>query len=306
MHLYKVAAVLFVGTAFSLGQLDISRPESGLGTLPSGGNDQERASPNGTLSVSLYNNLANGTYAYVIGKDVYSRTIILQPDGIFFYPDANGATAPVKVTQDVKLPLGALGSTFSIDIPAFISSARIYFAVGELQLFIVSVNGEISLIEPSAIDPADPYTTIQWGFIEFTYISTGVWANISNVDFVGLPLGISLISTTGSVQSAAGLATNAITSICNDLDAQATKDGQPWNKLCQISSTGTALRILAPINYINEHPNAFNSYWTDYINQVWSAFVPVPLIIDTQMSTGKVLCQVSGDVLNCAGDNRGY
>ena len=95
-------------------------------------NSLNGTSANEILSLSLYNNMANGVYAYVIGKDVNNRVIILQPDGTFYYPDANGAAAPVKVTQDIKLPLGARGSTFSINIPAYISSARIYFAVGEL------------------------------------------------------------------------------------------------------------------------------------------------------------------------------
>jgi hypothetical protein len=256
--------------------------------------------------LSLYNNLANGVYAYVIGKDVNNRVIILQPDGTFYYPDANGAAAPVKVTQDVKLPLGARESTFSINIPAYISSARIYFAVGELQFFVVSVQGETTLVEPSAINPDDPSANINWGFVEFTYIQSGVWANISCVDFVGLPLGINLTSITGTVQSSAGLAANPVASICDDLYAQAMKDGQPWDKLCQRNNSGTAIRVLAPVNYINLNPDAFDSYWTDYINQTWLTYTTTPLIIDTQQSTGKVPCQVSGDVLTCAGDNRSY
>lgn len=239
----------------------------------------------------------------MVGKDINDRVIILQPDGTFYQPDAEGATAPVKVIQDVKLPLGALGSTFSINLPAYISSARIYVAVGELQFHI---NGDNSLIEPSPFNPTDPSAMVSWGFVELTHGTSGVWANISCVDFVGLPLGISLTSRTGTVQSTAGLTTNAVANICNELYAQAKKDGQPWNKLCQMSTTGTALRALAPIKYIDTNPNAFDTYWTEYINQVWKTYTSVPLTIDTQMSTGKVQCQVSGDVLQCAGDNRSY
>ncbi len=244
MHIFKVAAILFVGIATSFKQLDIApesnggrattvdrcngpvsvctRHSSSLGALLSGGiyrkqftrryfpnvsskdiiakvNSLNGTSANEILSLSLYNNMANGVYAYVVGKDVNNRVIILQPDGTFYYPDANGAAAPVKVTQDVKLPLGARGSTFSLNIPAYISSARIYFAVGELQFFVISVQGETTLVEPSAINPDDPSANINWGFVEFTYIQSGVWANISCVDFVGLPLGINLTSITGTV-----------------------------------------------------------------------------------------------------------
>ena len=258
------------------------------------------------LSISLYNNLANGVYAYVVGKDVNNRVIFLQPDGSFYRPDANSTTVPVRVTQDVKLPLGVRGSSLSIKMSAYISSARIYFAIGELHFFIVSVNGETTLIEPSVVNPADPSATIEWGFVELTYLPSGLWANISGVDFVGLPLGISLTTITGTVQSTAGLAANSVASICDDLYEQGMKDGQPWGELCQRSDTGTAIRVLAPINYIRSHPNAFSSYWTDYINKVWLLYTSTPLIIDTQLSAGKVQCQVLGDVLTCVGDNRGY
>ncbi|KAH9206330.1 hypothetical protein DL95DRAFT_487603 [Leptodontidium sp. 2 PMI_412] len=263
------------------------------------------AADNEILSISLYNNLANGVYAYVVGKDVNNRVVILQPDGTFYHPDANGATAPVKVTQDVKFPLGARGSTFSINISAYLSSARIYFAIGELQFFVVSVGGGTTLIEPSAVNPADASATTTWGFVELTHLPSGVWANISCVDFVGIPLGVNLTTITGIVQSTTGLTANAVASICDDLYEQAMKDDQPWNELCQRSDAGTAIRVLAPINYINLNPNAFSSYWTDYINQVWLAYTSTPLTIDTQLA-GKVQCQVLGDVLTCAGDNRSY
>ncbi|PVH69137.1 glycoside hydrolase family 64 protein [Cadophora sp. DSE1049] len=321
MHMFKVALILFAKIASCSGQLDIApefenrgatvvdrynSPVSVKKDRVAKINSLNVAADNETLSISLYNNLANGVFAYIVGKDVNNRVIILQPDGTFYHPDANGATVSVKVTEDIRLPLGAPGSTFSIKIPTYISSARIYFATGELQFFIVSINGETTLIEPSAVNPTDPSATINWGFIELTHLPSGVWANISCVDFVGLPLGISLSTIAGTVQSTAGLTANAVASICDDLYEQATKDGQPWNKLCQTNDTGTAIRVLAPINYIRSSPNAFSSYWTEYINQVWLFYTSTPLIIDTQLSRGKVQCKVLGDVLTCVGDNRGY
>lgn len=284
-------------------QENIKQPELCFGTNAPRENDSAKVD---SLRVDLYNNVTNRIYAYVTGKDVDNRVIILQPDGSFFYPDANGATSPFKITQNIKLPLGERGSTFSIKIPGYISSARIYFAVGELQFSIFSENGKTSLVEPSFVNPADPNSTLNWGFVELTYDSSGVWANISYVDFVGLPLGMSLTSQARNVQNAAGVPVNAVVSICKDLSEQAIKDSQPWNGLCQMGPSGTPIRVLAPTNYIMMNQDAFSSYWTEYINKVWLAYTSRPLIIDTQMSKGKIQCQVLGDVLRCVGDNRDY
>ena len=83
-------------------------------------------------------------------------------------------------------------------------------------------------------------------------------------------------------------------------------DGQPWGSLCQTDSSGKQLRVLAPADYVSQNPSAFSSYWTAYINQVWSTYTNQPLYIDTQVAAGVVKCQVTNNVLNCAGDNRGY
>jgi hypothetical protein len=260
----------------------------------------------GKLPLSLYNNLGAGVNAYITGKDINNQVVMLQPDGTFFYPNANGATTPQPVTQNVASPLGAKGSTTSITIPAYISAARIWFAAGNLQFYVVSAGGGTSLVEPSAVNPSDPSAAVNWGFVELTYNSDGVFANISYVDFVGLPLGMSLTSSDGSIQTAKGLVANAVSSVCNDLKAQAASDGQPWDQLCEVSSSGTPLRVLAPIDYISITPNAFSSYWTNYVDQVWSRYTSSALTIDTQAGAGKVSCQVSGGVLQCAGDNRSY
>ena len=258
------------------------------------------------LPLSLYNNLGAGANAYVTGKDINNEVVILQPDGTFFYPNANGATAPQQVTQNIAISLGAKGSTTSLTIPAYISAARIWFAAGNLQFFVISAGGGTALVEPSAVNPSDPSAAVNWGFVELTYNSSGVFANISYVDFVGLPLGMSLTSGDGSIQSAKGLATNAVSSVCSDLKAQAALDGQPWDQLCEVDSSGTPLRVLAPIDYTSINSNAFGSYWTEYVDRVWSQYTSSPLTIDTQAAAGKVNCQVSGNVLQCAGDNRNY
>ena len=45
--------------------------------------------------------------------------------------------------------------------------------------------------------PADPNIGIQWDFAEFTYNTAQLFANVSMVDFVSIPIGLTLTDTSG-------------------------------------------------------------------------------------------------------------
>lgn len=269
-----------------------------------------RQSTSGRLPLSLKNNLAGGNVnAYVTGLDSEGRIVMLRPNGKFYYPTATpDQTTPQQITAEVAIPLGKQGSTKRTAIPEYISSARIWFAEGELQFFTVwnPATNAPSLVEPSAANPADPSAGVNWGFIELTNTTSGIFANISYVDFVGLVLGIKLLDSDGGIQSAKGLRSNAAANICTSLAARAVKDGQLWNNLCMVNSDNTVMRAVAPNLHISTNPSAFEAYWTTHINRVWKQYTKSPLIVNTQSVAGNITCQVSSDVLNCEGDNRGY
>jgi hypothetical protein len=63
--------------------------------------------------------------------------------------------------------------------------------------------------------------------------------------------------------------------------------------------------VIAPSDYVASTPNAFSTYFNDYINDVWTSYTGNALIIDTQAAAGKVSCTVQNGLLTCAGDNRG-
>lgn len=118
---------------------------------------------------------------------------------------------------------------------------------------------------------------------------------------------MSLSTTDGSaIQSAAGLSANALSSICDSLKSQGQSDGQPWGNLCLADSNGNVLRALAPTDYMSSDNSAFDSYWSPYVDSVWSHYTTNTLNINTQASAGTVACTVQNDELQCAGDNRGY
>lgn len=267
----------------------------------------------GQLPLALVNKLASSNvHAYVTGLDANGALVMLQPNGAWYYPTAKDSTGvPALITGNVAIPLGAQGSTTSITLPGYISAGRVWFADGTLEFFtVMAATGAASLVEPSAVNPSDPSADVNWGFIELTNTAaSGLYVNLSYVDFAGLALGITMTDTSGNLYEARGLVNDAVTQICDELAAQAAADGQPWDQLCMYSSSGTALRALSPYNYLAGINNtAFENYWTSYINKVWTHYTTTPLTIDTQVSAGLVNCTVSTstNLLTCNGDNRGY
>ncbi|KAL1311427.1 hypothetical protein AAFC00_001588 [Neodothiora populina] len=268
------------------------------------------AASGGQLPLALVNNLASSNvHAYVTGLDPNGQLVMLKPDGSWYYPTSTSSGIPVAITENVAIPLGAEGTTKTITLPGYISSGRVYFADGTLKFYTVqAATGATSLVEPSAVNPSDPSANVNWGFIELTNTAAGgIYVNLSFVDFVGLPLGITLTDTSGGKNEARGLVTDAVEQICSELTQQAKTDGQPWDELCMYSSNGQPLRALSPYNYLAGLSNsAFSSYWTSYIDQVWAYYTRNKLTINTQAAAGLVSCSVTSGVLYCDGDNRGY
>lgn len=244
-----------------------------------------------------------------IGLNHFGNLVLLQPNGEYYHPTADpNSGVPQPIDGDVAIPVGGYGSSINVTLPTYISAARVWLADGNLQFFTVpGANGKASLVEPSAINPSDPSADVNWGFVELTNTKAGgIFVDISYVDFVGLVLGITLESSGAPLQTALGLSSNAVSSICAGLVAQAAIDGQPWGQLCEQNIDGQVLRVNAPIDYISVNPSAFENYWTDYVNQVWDHYTTNPLTINTQGSAGNVSCQVQNGQLQCEGDNRGY
>lgn len=278
------------------------------GTAP----ERLAAAVSASLPLALVNFIRAGPVtAYVTGKDSSGHPVILQNNGQFFYPTAQqGNPTPQQVTADIGIPLGAYGSTKNVVIPNFINSGRVWFAVGQLKFYSVWPSGATgpSLVEPAATNPQDPSAGVKWGFIELTTDSeTGIYANLSFVDFVGLVLGISLKTTDGRTLSAKGLKPGSLNPICDAMKAAGAKDGQPWGNLCMVDGSGNTLRVLSPQKYLSLNTPRFSAYWTNYVNSVMARYSKEPLFIDTPPEVaGRVSCTASGQTITCAGDNYGY
>jgi hypothetical protein len=261
------------------------------------------------LKFTVHNNFGGGLYAYVTGKDPTGAVVMLTTSGSWYYPNPGGSQQPIAIPTDAghAIPLSGSGTT-DFSIPDYISSGRVWISQGQLEFFTVTTgDGKPSLVEPSAVNPSDPSAGMNWGFVELTNTANaGIYANISFVDFIGLIISMRLRLGSGEVQTVEGLASNAVSQICNGLIAQTARDGQPWDKMCVTKSDGTPLRVLAPNMYVASNPGAMANYYTSYVDQVWAKYTNEDLIIDTQGQWGRVPCRVSGSNLVCRGDSIPY
>ena len=215
------------------------------------------------------NNFAGAINGYVTGLDADGSLVFLQSDGSWYYPTADSSeTTPTEITADIAIPV-AEGATTDITLPSYISSGRIYFANGDLKFFTVysSATGNPGLVQPSSTNPEDPNAGLNWGFVELTNTAAELYADLTYLDFVGLPLGLQLTAGDGTTTTVQGTNADAVTNICNALTAQAASDGQPWGDLCQ-TYNGEVIRVIGPQDYISLNPGMpTNAKWSLYVRK---------------------------------------
>jgi hypothetical protein len=257
------------------------------------------------VNVALTNTTTSGTvYAFVTGTAINNNNAVflLQADGQTPYYPVNPPANQSPLAVNCAIPLGALGSTVTITVPQ-LSGARIWFSIGAPLVFLLnqaqpgsSVPG---LVEPSPTNPTDPNIGIFWGFCEFTLNSSQLFANISYVDFVAIPIAMSLTNASGTTQLVEGIPQGGLNTVCQALIAQNATDGMGWDQLIvKSSSTGQVLRALSPNQGIAINPNLFSGYFEPYVNFVYQSHASAPISVDTQSSFGIVAGTVAGNDLN--------
>lgn len=258
-----------------------------------------------TLNFALVNTTgSNSVYAYITGQalDNNNALFLLGADGkTAYYPTSPSATM-TALSQDCAIPLGASGSTKTVTIP-HIAGGRIWFVRdGKLTFY---VNPGPALVEPSSSNPSDPNYNLYWDFCEFTWNTSQLYVNITDVDFVSLPIGLALTNTSGTTKSVQGLPSNALETICNALKAQNSKDNAGWDQLI-ISRNGSNIRAVSPNNGITLNNSLFRSYYDAYVDQVWSKYASTTLTVNTQAAAGNVTATVSNGKLNFSTGNISY
>lgn len=250
----------------------------------------------GTLTIALQNRSSSSqAYAYITGLALYNnnRPIFIESDGRTVYSPESPSQTLQALSKDVAIPLGPPGNTVYAVIPK-IAGGRIWFCFDGRLTFLV--NPGPAIVEPSVTNFSDPSINAQWGFCEFTYNDAQLFANISYVDFIGVPIGMSLTNTSGQTQTVPGMPANGLDTIVNELRAQASRDKRPWDKLIY-SANGRPLRVLSPNNLLVGNPNAWNDYWDAYVQEVWDRFSRQDMIINTQAAAGNLRGRVKNGEL---------
>ncbi|MEU6352524.1 beta-1,3-glucanase family protein [Streptomyces sp. NPDC047072] len=250
-----------------------------------------------TVSVDLQNNTGSGTvYAYVTGLalDNGNAWYLLQADGRTPYYPSSPPSNGTPLAVDCAIPLNASGAgARRITIPRT-AGGRIWFSLDSRLTF--RLNPGPALVEPSVTNSADPNIGIQWGFCEFTFNSSVLYANISAVDFASLPIGLKLTTDSGGIQTVPGLPAGGLDTICAGLSAQ----GGGWEQLV-VTSGGQNLRALSPNAGIVRNSSLFSGYYSSYVDQVWAKYASTPLRVNTQASWGTLTGTVSGGLLTFPG-----
>lgn len=250
----------------------------------------------GTLQVALQNRTqSNNVFAYITGLalDDGNRPIFIQADGRSVYRPASPANVLSPVQADVAIPLGAPGNTVNVTIPK-IAGGRIWFAIdGRLTFF---VNPGPNIVNPSVTNSSDPNINVNWTFAEFTFNDAQLFANISYVDFVSIPVAMSIATQSGATLSVPGMRPDGFQTIINEMRAQAKRDGKPWDQLIY-APNNRPLRVLNPNNLLATNGNAWSNYWDGYVQAVWAKFRNEDMIINTQAAAGNVSGRVVGNEL---------
>ncbi len=249
------------------------------------------------LPVSLANNSGSNTvYAYISGSDTSGWPVFVTADGALHrLPNPSSTVTPIA---DYSIPLGASGSAATrLNLSGFVIGGRVWFSIGKKLQFFVNPGAVPGLVQPALVSN-DPNWGTSWTFCEFTFNSANLYANISYVDMVALP--VSMASTgSGGNQSVSPLPSGALASIASGLQAQHAADGAPWDRLVVTDSSGSVLRVLSP----SHAPVDFGGYWNDYLDRVWSHFASTPLTVNGQGGIGSYTGTVSGNAIVFAGLN---
>lgn len=220
------------------------------------------ATTSGTLTVALQNQTSSSNvYAYISGLaiDNGSQWVVMRSDAVTpYYLSSNGQIMQ-PLGADCAIRLGGQGSTIQARIPR-IAGGRIWFSIDQPITFYV--NPGPALVEPSVTNASDPNAQVNWSFAEFTFNADQLYANISYVDFVGIPIALTLNTVASGTQHVSGMNAGGLQQVATGLQQQQSADGKGWNQLIvNHAGTGNVLRILSPNQAMVTNGGLFSGYY---------------------------------------------
>ncbi|KAK6532100.1 hypothetical protein TWF694_003262 [Orbilia ellipsospora] len=246
-----------------------------------------------TLDIHLTNHTTSShVYATISGLaiDRSNSWCLIQSDGKTPYYPPSPPTILQPVPENCAIPLPPPTQSIKITIPR-LAGGRIYFSLDKPLVFLL--NPGPALVEPSVTNPTDPNYHTDWTFMEFTYNQDQLYANISYVDFISIPISLSLTTSSSAVKRVLGLPRDGLEKIANGLESQSRTDGEKWGDLIVRNEAGRVMRILSPNQGMILHPSLFEGYFEPYINAVWEHYSTRDINIDTQCHHGVLTGRVN-------------
>jgi len=250
-----------------------------------------------TVQINLVNNTTSSTvYAYITGYAVSNnQLVLLQSDGSTLYFPTSPSQTGSPLARNVSIALGGPNSTRTVTIPQ-IYAARLWFSVGTPLTFLL--NPGPALVEPSVSNNSDPNINTFWDFAEFTFNSSQLFANISYVDFMSLPISLTLQTASSGTQHVSGTDQNGLSTIANGLQAQQNTDNAGWgNLIVRQNGNGPVIRALSPNNGRVINNSLFNGYFEQYVAQVYARYAGQSLTVNTQSGYGNLNARVQNNQL---------
>lgn len=256
-----------------------------------------------TLNFALQNSTnSSSVFAYISGRAIDNgyALFLLRSDGRTpYFPNSPPSTIS-PLTEDCAIRLGAPSATTTVTIPR-LAGARIYFSVdGKLTFYL---NPGPALVEPSVTNPSDPNINLNWTFAEFTYNQYEIYANISYVDFVSIPISLTLQTGSNGTKHVSGMPVNGLDLVCDKLQAQDNADRAGWSRLIvKQPNSNRNLRALSPNTGIVTNNSLFRDYYQPYVDAVYDRYSSFTLAINTQNPVwGTVTGQVRNGVFDLGG-----
>lgn len=173
-------------------------------------------------------------------------------------------------TDLIAIELGGIGTTTYINVP-HTSVGRVRFSYDEKLVFFLNKDKDTGLpllVEPNMLAPTDPNYYTRFDFAEFTWNSREMYANLTFVDFVSIPISFELKPKYDNPKIVWGLPSDGLETIKDCMSKQTDKDKRNWKGLILTKKDGTLLRILSPKMDLDD----FNGYYEPYVNSVWSQY----------------------------------
>ena len=233
----------------------------------------------GFIGVDLNNNTKgkyadSQVYVEVLAIDPATKAFSwVKPDGTITaasVADNDGPGHLTKNGQNYPNYSFTLAQAKLLKLPQMYSG-RIYVSLGEpLYIKITGTPGSIGYAGPNPQNTTDPNLDVHYDWYEFTYNSSGIYINTTQVDQFGLPLLLDVWGNNRTFHQQTGI-TESIAAIDAEYNTETP---------VEFHVTPSDLRIFSPAKTTFGAGGANGTYFDGYVTTVWTQFAGTPMVLD--------------------------